>query len=74
MTTIIISGHLDEAWADWFDGMKFKYDGKDTVLSGMIKDDAHLHGILNRIRDLNLKLISVNTLDNDNNINELEKK
>jgi len=40
--------------------MKINYEEGNTILSGNIKDEAHLHGILNFIRDLNIKLISVN--------------
>ncbi len=57
---IKVEGHLDKKWKDWFDGMEIKYEGENTILSGDIKDEAFIHGILNRIRDLNLKLISVN--------------
>ena len=56
----IVQGHLDTRWKNWFEGMVISYEGKNTILSGDIKDEAHLHGILNQIRDLNLKLISVN--------------
>ena len=59
-TEIIVEGHLDKKWKDWFEGMVISYEGTNTLLSGNIKDEAHLHGILNQIRDLNLKLISVN--------------
>lgn len=59
---IKIQGHLDKKWEHWFNGMSISYEGSDTVLIGSIKDDAYLHGILNLIRDLNLKLISVNPL------------
>ena len=57
---IKIKGHLDEHWKEWFDGMDISHEGDLTVLSGEIVDKAYLHGILNSIRDLNLKLISVN--------------
>ncbi len=57
---IIVQGHLDTKWKNWFEGMVISYEGPNTMLSGNIKDEAHLHGILNQIRDLNLKLISVN--------------
>jgi hypothetical protein len=57
---IIVEGHLDKKWMDWFDGIVFSYEGTNTRFSGNIKDEAHLHGILNQIRDLNLKLISIN--------------
>jgi hypothetical protein len=57
---IIIKGHLDDKWKDWFYGMEIFYEGDDTILAGNIKDEPFLHGILNKIRDLNLELISVN--------------
>lgn len=74
MTKIIISGHLDKKWKEWFDGMDITYKGDNTILSGNIKDESCLHGILNRIRDLNLKLISVNPADENNNFNNLKEK
>lgn len=59
-TEIKVEGHLDKKRTGWFDGMLINHDGGNTMLSGIIKDEAHLHGVLNKIRDLNLKLISVN--------------
>ena len=58
---IIVEGHLDKKWMDWFDGMVISYEGRNTRFLGKIIDESHLHGILNQIRDLNLKLISINT-------------
>jgi hypothetical protein len=58
---IKIQGRLSENWNTWFDGMEISYEGDATVLTGEKRDMAHLHGILNLIRDLNLKLISVHT-------------
>ncbi len=58
---ITIQGLLDKKWKDCFDGMEINYEGDNTSITGNIKDEAHLHGILNQIRDLNLKLISVNS-------------
>ncbi len=56
---IKIKGHLDENWADWFEGLTFTY-GSDatTTLSGEILDQAALHGLLKKIRDLGIPLIS----------------
>jgi hypothetical protein len=68
-TIIIIQDHLDEKWKDWFEGMEINYDGDNTIITGKLKDEAHLHGILNKIRDLNLKLISVNSDEKENDIN-----
>ena len=58
--TIIIKGILDRNWKEWFEGMDFSFEDDNTILSGFVQDEAALHGILNWIRDLNLKLISVN--------------
>lgn len=63
---IIVAGHLDKKWMDWFDGMVISFDGINARFSGNIKDEAHLHGILNQIRDLNLKLISINPEESKN--------
>ncbi len=57
---IKVKGHLDPCWSEWFMGVKLTYlEGNETLLSGPLADQAALHGILERIRDLNLKLISV---------------
>jgi hypothetical protein len=68
-TIIIIRDHLDEKWKDWFDGMEINYEGDNTIITGNLKDEAHMHGILNQIRNLNMKIISLNLADtqNDNN-------
>ena len=57
---IRIEGHLAPSWSDTFDGMQLNLtpDG-ETILSGAVEDQAALHGLLARVRDLNLTLISV---------------
>ena len=57
---IKVEGILDSKWQNWFEGMEISYEEENTILMGTVSDESHLHGILNRIRDLNLKLISVN--------------
>jgi len=57
---IKIKGYLDQSWSERFTGLKLTHlEGDGTLLSGIITDQAALHGLLERIRDLNLTLISV---------------
>jgi hypothetical protein len=57
---IKIKGHLNAGWSDWFAGLHLTYLEEDTtLLSGPLPDQAALHGLLERVRDLNLTLISV---------------
>jgi hypothetical protein len=58
---IEIEGHLDGRWQDWFDGLTITRSGDGrTILSGPIRDQAALHGVLKKINNLGLTLISVN--------------
>jgi len=62
-TKITIQGHLNGKWKECFEGMEISYEGNNTILTGNLKDEAHMHGILNIIRDYNLILISINTVE-----------
>lgn len=62
---IKVKGHLDETWKEWFEGMEIAIEDEYTILSGHKKDYAFVHGILNKIRDLNLDLISVTSLEEE---------
>jgi hypothetical protein len=57
---IRLAGHLDAHWAAWFDGLTVSQESDGTtVISGPIADQAALHGVLQRVRDLGLPLVSV---------------
>jgi hypothetical protein len=63
---IRLDGHLALRWASWFDGMTLTADTDgNTVLEGPVVDQSALHGVLNKLRDIGLPLISVTPLDND---------
>ena len=58
---IRIEGLLSGGWEDWFEGLTIHhYEGKETILTGILTDQAALLGLLTRIHGLNLTLISVN--------------
>jgi hypothetical protein len=60
---IRVDGVLDDRWADWFGGLQVNSDGTQTAISGLLADQAALHGLLAKVRDLGLCLISVRRLD-----------
>jgi len=61
---IRVKGRLDPQWADWFDGMVIMPEEDNTTLIiGPVIDDAALHGLLKRVRDSGLRLLSVNQVD-----------
>jgi hypothetical protein len=61
---IRIKGHLDDRWTDWFEGLtiSLEEDGS-TLLTGLVVDQAALHGLLKKVRDLGMPLLSVCPLD-----------
>jgi hypothetical protein len=64
---IRIKGHLDNQWTDWFGGMTLaQEDNGDTVLTGLVVDQAALHGLLKKVRDLGMPLISVSIVESSN--------
>ncbi len=58
---IRLKGHLDDRWADWFGGVTITLEENgNTLLSGLVADQAALHGLLKKVRDLGMPLFSVN--------------
>jgi len=59
---IRVEGHLDLTWAEWLDGFNLVHIEQDeTILTGKVKDQAALYGLIAKLRDLGVKLISVNS-------------
>lgn len=68
---IRIKGHLSQQWLGWFEGLNItlEEDG-NTLLNGTVVDQAALHGILKKIRDLGMPLLSVHSVGPDSKENE----
>lgn len=61
---IRLKGHLAPRWAVWFDGLSLtNEDGGTTVIRGDVVDEAALHGLLQKVRDIGLPLVSVHKID-----------
>jgi hypothetical protein len=60
---IRVAGVLDGRWAAWFDALHISGQGEETVICGLVADQPALHGLLTKVRDLGLYLISVRRLD-----------
>lgn len=60
---IRVQGELDARWQSWFEGMTITIGDGETLLSGTVPDQAALHSLLQRIRDLGLPLIAVSQLE-----------
>lgn len=61
---IILQGHLSSQWSHWFDGFTITLDQRgQTILVGPVTDQTALYGVLKKIRDLGIPLISVSRLD-----------
>jgi hypothetical protein len=61
---IRVKGRLNHEWSDWFGGMTIKPDEEgNTLITGEVIDDAALHGLLKKVRDSGLRLLSVNQID-----------
>jgi hypothetical protein len=62
---IKVQGQLDKKWSDWFNGMMIKFEDGITTLTGTVADQAKLRGMLSKIWDLNLTVISVSRIESD---------
>ena len=63
---IRLTGHLAPCWSEWFDGLTITHEANgDTTLSGPVRDQAALYGLLAKMRDLNLTLIWLNRIESE---------
>ncbi len=62
---IRVKGEMDARWAAWFEGLRVTAVSNETIISGMVADQAALHTLLTKIRDLGLPLISVNLVSSN---------
>lgn len=61
---IRVQGRLDQRWSEWFDGLTITYDAENnSVLCGLLVDEAALHGVLSKVRDLALPLLAVQRVE-----------
>lgn len=64
---IRVRGHLGSGWAAWFDGLDLStHDDGSTVISGAVADQAALHGLLQKLRDVGIPLVSLTQIPSDN--------
>jgi hypothetical protein len=71
---IRLKGHLDGHWATWFDGMSLRHEADGTtVVHGPVADQAALHGLLQRARDIGLPLVSVSRVPYDGPIDPADR-
>ena len=61
---IRVKSHLGPEWRDWFEGLTITLEESgDTLLTGLVVDQAALHGLLRKVRDLGMPLVSVNRVE-----------
>jgi hypothetical protein len=64
LVTIRIKGEMDESWSEWFEGFELTHCGTDeTVLTGEVSDQADFYGLIGKLRDLGLQLLSVYSVE-----------
>ena len=60
LVEIRVQGHLDSSWAEWLEGFTFTFSDQDeTILTGSVSDQAALYGLIAKLRDLGVNLISL---------------
>jgi hypothetical protein len=64
IVTIRIKGEIDESWSECFEGFKLEhYETNETLLTGLVEDQAAFYGLIGKLRDLGLQLLEVNSVE-----------
>jgi hypothetical protein len=64
LVVIKIKGRMDESWSDCFEGIKITHQGSDeTILSGIVADQASFYGLIGKLRDLGLQVLEISTVE-----------
>jgi hypothetical protein len=64
IVTIRIKGEIDKSWSECFDGFELKHWGtNETILTGLVEDQAAFYGLIGKLRDLGLQLLEVNSVE-----------
>ena len=72
---IRLKGYLDARWVDWFEGLTITLEADgNTLLSGPVADQSALHGLLKKVRDLGLPLLSINPIPPPESTNQSNKE
>ncbi len=67
IVTIKLKGKVDKSWSEWFEGFELTYNEPDeTILTGVVTDQAAFYGLIGKLRDLGIQLIAVNSMDQPN--------
>jgi len=62
VVTIRIKGEMDQSWSEWFEGFKIEHAEPDeTILTGLVEDQAAFYGLIGKLRDLGVQLTAVNS-------------
>jgi len=70
IVTIKIKGKVDESWSEWFEGFQLAYHEPDeTILTGLVTDQAAFYGLIGKLRDLGLQVLAVNSTEQPRTIN-----
>lgn len=64
IVTIKLKGKVDESWSEWFEGFELAYNEPDeTILTGVVSDQAAFYGLIGKLRNLGIQLVAVNSIE-----------